>query len=35
MGSFFLFDGDSKAADLIGYEASLAQITQDDGVKRL
>ncbi len=24
MGSFFLFDGDSKAADLISYEASLS-----------
>lgn len=33
MGSFFLFDGDSKAADVISYEASLAQKTQDDNVK--
>lgn len=33
MGSFFLFDGDIKAADLINYEASLTQKTQDDNVK--
>jgi hypothetical protein len=25
VGSFFLFDGDIKAADLIRYEASLTQ----------
>jgi hypothetical protein len=33
MGSFFLFGGDSKAADLISYEASLAPKTQDGNVK--
>jgi hypothetical protein len=32
-GSFFLFGGDSKAADLISYEASLAPKTQDGNVK--
>ena len=29
----FLFDGDIKAADLISYEASSTQKTQDDNVK--
>ena len=33
MGFFFLFGGDSKAADLISYEASLAPKTQDGNVK--
>jgi hypothetical protein len=33
MGSFFLFGGDSKAADLIKYEASLAPKIQDGNVK--
>ena len=33
MGSFFLFGGDSKAADLINYEASLAPKMQDSNVK--
>jgi hypothetical protein len=33
VGSFFLFGGDSKAADLISYEASLAPKTQDGNVK--
>ena len=33
MGSFFLFGGDSKAADLISYEASLAPKMQDSNVK--
>ena len=33
VGFFFLFGGDSKAADLISYEASLAPKTQDGNVK--
>ena len=33
MGFFFLFGRDSKAADLISYEASLAPKTQDGNVK--
>ena len=33
VGFFFLFGGDSKAADLISYEASLAPKTQDSNVK--
>jgi hypothetical protein len=33
MGSFFLFGGDSKATELINYEASLAPKTQDGNVK--
>ena len=33
VGFFFLFGGDSKAVDLISYEASLAQRTQDGNVK--
>ena len=33
MAFFFLFGGDSKAADLISYEASLAPKTQDGNVK--
>jgi hypothetical protein len=33
VGFFFLFGGDSKAADLISYEASLAPRTQDGNVK--
>jgi hypothetical protein len=33
MGFFFLFGGDSKAADLISYEASLSPKTQDGNVK--
>jgi hypothetical protein len=33
MGSLFLFGGDSKAADLIKYEASLAPKIQDGNVK--
>jgi hypothetical protein len=33
VGFFFLFGGDSKAADLINYEASLAPKTQDGNVK--
>jgi hypothetical protein len=33
MGFFFLFGGDSMAADLISYEASLAPKTQDGNVK--
>ena len=33
MGFFILFGGDSKAADLISYEASLAPKTQDGNVK--
>ena len=33
MGFFFLFGGDSKAANLISYEASLAPKTQDGNVK--
>ena len=33
MGFFFLFGGDSKAADLISYEASLAPKMQDSNVK--
>ena len=33
MDFFFLFGGDSKAADLISYEASLAPKTQDGNVK--
>jgi hypothetical protein len=33
IGFFFLFGGDSKAADLISYEASLAAKTQDGNVK--
>ncbi|MFL6495104.1 MAG: hypothetical protein ACJ703_01595 [Nitrososphaera sp.] len=33
MSFFFLFGGDSKAADLISYEASLAPKTQDGNVK--
>ena len=33
MGFFFLFGGDSKAADLISYEASLAPKTRDGNVK--
>jgi hypothetical protein len=33
MGFFFLFGGDSKAADLISYEASLAPKIQDGNVK--
>jgi hypothetical protein len=33
MGFFFLFGEDSKAADLISYEASLAPKTQDGNVK--
>ncbi|MFL6482960.1 MAG: hypothetical protein ACJ70R_08540, partial [Nitrososphaera sp.] len=32
MGFFFLFGGDSKAADLISYEASLVPKTQDGNV---
>jgi hypothetical protein len=33
VGFFFLFGGDSKAANLISYEASLAPKTQDGNVK--
>ena len=33
VGFFFLFGGDSKAVDLISYEASLAPKTQDGNVK--
>ena len=33
VGFFFLFGGDSKAADLISYEASLAPKTQHGNVK--
>jgi hypothetical protein len=33
VGFFFLFGGDSKAADLISYETSLAPKTQDGNVK--
>jgi hypothetical protein len=33
VGFFFLFGGDSKAAELISYEASLAPKTQDGNVK--
>jgi hypothetical protein len=33
VGFFFLFGGDSKAADLISYEESLAPKTQDGNVK--
>ena len=33
VGFFFLFGGDSKAADLISYEASLAPKIQDGNVK--
>jgi hypothetical protein len=33
MGFFFLFGGDSKATELISYEASLAPKTQDGNVK--
>ncbi len=33
IGFFFLFGGDSKAADLISYESSLAPKTQDGNVK--
>jgi hypothetical protein len=33
VGFFFLFGGDSKAADLISYESSLAPKTQDGNVK--
>jgi hypothetical protein len=33
VGFFFLFGGDSKAADLINYEASLAPKTQDSNVR--
>lgn len=33
VGFFFLFGGDSKAAGLISYEASLAPKTQDGNVK--
>jgi len=33
MGFFFLFGGDSMAADLISYESSLAPKTQDGNVK--
>jgi hypothetical protein len=33
VGFFFLFGGDSKAADLISYEASLAPKTQDSNVR--
>jgi hypothetical protein len=33
VGFFFLFGGDSKAADLINHEASLAPKTQDSNVR--
>lgn len=33
MSTFFLFSGDSKAADLISYGSSLAPKTQDGNVK--
>jgi hypothetical protein len=33
VGFFFLFGGDSKAADLISYESSLAPKTQDGNVR--
>ncbi len=35
VGFFFLFGGDSKAANLISYESSLAPKTQDGNVKGL